>query len=74
MVCKVPVRQKSEFQSKERRDKVSNFDLVVKNGTIITVDATLSKKRWFAVKDGLIAATGDRDDFAGEAKEILYLR
>ena len=52
---------------------MSSFDLVVKNGTIITVDKTLSKKRWIAVKDGLIDAAGDRDDFAGEAKEVIDL-
>ncbi len=52
---------------------MSNFDLVVKNGTIITMDNVLSKKRWIAVKDGLIAAAGDRDDFAGGAKEVIDL-
>ena len=52
---------------------MSNFDLVIKNGTIITVDSTLSKKRWIAVKNGMIAAVGDRDDFAGEAEKIIDL-
>lgn len=52
---------------------MSSFDLVVKNGTILTVDKAMSRKRWFAVKDGLIAAAGDRDDFSGEAKEVLDL-
>ena len=33
----------------------------------------MSRKRWFAVKDGMIAAMGERDDFAGEAKEVIDL-
>jgi len=52
---------------------MSNFDLVVKNGTIITMDNELSKKRWIAVKDGKIAALGDRDDFSGNALETVDL-
>ena len=52
---------------------MSGFDLLVKNGTILTVDKELSRKRWFAVKDGKIAAMGERDDFAGEAKEVIDL-
>jgi predicted amidohydrolase YtcJ len=52
---------------------MSYFDLLIKNGTIITMDKALSKKRWLAVKDGIISAVGDRDDFCGEAKEIIDL-
>ncbi len=53
---------------------MSAFDLVIKNGTVITMDKEMSKKRWIAVKDGLIAATGSRDDFSGEAKTTLDLK
>ena len=51
---------------------MSGFDLVIKNGTVVTVDAEMSKKRWIAVKDGIIQALGD-DDFAGEAAQIVDL-
>lgn len=52
---------------------MSGFDLLIKNGTIITMDKELSKKRWIAVKDGIISAIGDRDDFSGEAKKVIDL-
>lgn len=52
---------------------MSKFDLVIKNGTIITMDGGLTKKRWLAVKDGKIAALGDRDDFTGDALETIDL-
>jgi len=48
------------------------FDLVLKNGTILTMDPDLAVKRWVAVKDGLIKALGD-DDFIGGAAEIIDL-
>ena len=48
------------------------FDILIKNGTIITMDGELSKKRWLAVKDGIIEALGD-DDFTGEAQETVDL-
>lgn len=50
------------------------FDLLVKNGTIITLNENMPECRWIAVKDGKIAACGDRDDFSGEAKEIIDLK
>ena len=49
------------------------FDLVLKNGTIITLNPDLPECRWIAVKDGKIADLGSRDDFAGEAKEVIDL-
>jgi len=51
---------------------MSGFDLLIKNGTVITMDGELSKKRWLAVKDGIIEAVGD-DDFTGEAAETVDL-
>ena len=35
------------------------FDLLFKNGNILTIDQDMSKKRWMAVQDGKIAAIGD---------------
>ena len=52
---------------------MSEFDLLVKNGTILTVDKGMSRKRWFAVKNGMIAAMGERDDFAGTAENVIDL-
>lgn len=52
---------------------MSTYDLLMKNGNIITMDGGLSRKRWLAVKDGLIAALGDRDDFSGTAAEEIDL-
>lgn len=46
---------------------MSSFDLVIKNGTVITMDDNLSLKRWVAVDNGKITAVGDHDDFAGDA-------
>ena len=34
------------------------FDLLLKNGTIITLDPDHPEYRWIAVKDGKIAAGG----------------
>ncbi|MCL1896394.1 MAG: amidohydrolase [Clostridiales bacterium] len=51
---------------------MGGFDLVIKNGSVITIDGDLSKKRWLAVKDGIISALGD-DDFTGEAQEVVDL-
>ena len=53
---------------------MNNFDLLIKNGTIITMDNTLSKKRWMAIKDGIVSATGDHDDFGGNAKQQIDLK
>ena len=51
---------------------MGGFDLVIKNGSVITIDGDFSKKRWLAVKDGIISALGD-DDFTGEAQEVVDL-
>jgi len=51
---------------------MSSFDLLIKNGSIVTMDGDFSKKRWIAVNDGIIQALGD-DDFTGEAKETVDL-
>jgi len=37
------------------------YDLLFKNGNIITMDKSMSKKKWMAVKDGKIDALGDND-------------
>ncbi|MBQ6496263.1 MAG: amidohydrolase family protein [Firmicutes bacterium] len=37
------------------------FDLLFKNGNILTMDQDFSKKKWMAVSDGKIAALGDSD-------------
>ncbi len=50
------------------------FDLLLKNGTIITLDPDHPEYRWIAVKDGKIAAGGIRDDFAGTAKKVIDLK
>ena len=50
------------------------FDLVVKNGTIITLDENQPECRWMAVKDGKVAALGARDDFSGSAKKEIDLK
>ncbi len=51
-----------------------NFDLLLKNGTIITLDPDHPEYRWIAVKDGKIAAGGIRDDFAGTADRVIDLK
>ena len=48
------------------------FDLLFKNGNILTMDQDMSKKRWMAVRDGKIAAIGG-SDCPSEAKEIIDL-
>jgi len=48
-------------------------DLVLKNCNILTMDRNLSKARWVAVKNGIIVALGNRDDFSGEAKKVVDL-
>jgi len=52
---------------------MSSFDLLIKNGTIITMDSGLSKKRWIAVKDGVIKALGDTDDYPDSVKDVVDL-
>lgn len=49
------------------------FDLVLKNGTIITLNPAMPECRWIAVKDGKIADFGSREDFAGEARQVIDL-
>lgn len=44
---------------------MSNFDILVKNGTLVTMDESLSWKRWMGIKDGKITALGDKDDYDG---------
>lgn len=51
-----------------------HFDMVLKNGTVITLDQNQPECRWIAVKDGKIAAMGQQDDFAGEAERVIDLR
>ena len=49
------------------------FDQVLYNGTIITMDETLSKKTWIAVKDGKIAALGEGEAYEKDADELIDL-
>ena len=49
------------------------FDLVIRNGLVLTMDAALSRKGWLAVKDGVIKALGD-GDFSGTAAETIDLK
>ncbi len=49
------------------------YDLLIKNGTIITLDPQMPLCRWLTVKEGRIAALGDRDDFAGTAQRTIDL-
>lgn len=51
-----------------------DFDLILKNGTIITLDPDNPEYRWIGVKDGKIAAAGTRDDFAGNARSVIDLK
>ncbi len=49
------------------------YDLVLKNGNIITIDDSESRANWVAVKDGVIAALG-KGDFDGECAETIDLK
>ncbi len=50
------------------------YDLILKNGNILTMDDKMSTKRWIAVDEkGKIAAIGDRDDAPNEAGRIIDL-
>ena len=51
-----------------------HFDFVLKNGTVITLNEAMPTCRWIAVRDGKIAALGERDDFAGTADRVVDLR
>ena len=51
-----------------------HFDLVLKNGTIITLNEAMPECRWIAVKDGKIVDMGTRDDFAGTADKVVDLK
>lgn len=54
---------------------MSDFDILVKNGTIITVDKDMSWKRWMGIKDGMITALSDRDDYEGcNADRVIDLQ
>ncbi|MDR2295350.1 MAG: amidohydrolase [Clostridiales Family XIII bacterium] len=50
---------------------MSEYELLLKNANIITMDKDLSRKRWLAVRDGRIAATGTDDASAPAAKTVL---
>ncbi|MEG1662157.1 MAG: amidohydrolase family protein [Clostridiales bacterium] len=49
------------------------FDLLIKNGTVLTIDDTMMQGRWLGVKDGVIAAIGCRDDAPAAAKQVIDL-
>jgi len=48
--------------------------MVLKNANVLTMNGNLSKARWVAVNNGIIEAIGSRDDFSGEAKEVIDLQ
>ena len=48
------------------------FDLLFKNGNILTMDQDFSKKRWMGVSDGKIVALGD-DACPEEAGRVIDL-
>lgn len=50
------------------------FDLVFLNGNIITLEPDHPNCRWIAVKDGNIAALGERDDFSGKSEKVVDLK
>ncbi len=53
---------------------MSDFDVLVKNGTIVTMDDSLSWKRWMGVKDGKSRLWRYRDDCGGcNAKRVIDL-
>ncbi len=50
------------------------YDLLLKNGNIITMDTTLPRTEWVGVKDGIIAATGNSEHVPESAKKIIDLK
>jgi len=49
------------------------FDLIIKNGNIITMNTAQPRARWLAIKGGSIAAVGYDDDWPQYAGEIIDL-
>lgn len=50
-----------------------NYDKLLYNGNIITMDKELSRKTWIALKDGVIAALGDGQAPIEHAKQCIDL-
>lgn len=51
------------------------YNLLLKNGSILTMDANMSRKTWLAVDEkGKIAAMGEKDDAPTEAGTIIDLQ
>lgn len=50
------------------------LDKVLYNGTIVTMDASLSTKKWVGIKDGKICALGDDENYEREAEECIDLK
>lgn len=49
------------------------YDVILKKGTILTMDDSLTKYRWVAVKNGKIAKLGVTDDSPEEAVNVVDL-
>jgi predicted amidohydrolase YtcJ len=50
------------------------YDLILKNANIITVDKNMSRRSWAAVNGGKIVALGDNSADAPEGKRVLDLK
>ena len=48
--------------------EINDFDLIIKNGTLVDGTGAKSKPGNIAIKDGIIAAIGD---FSGKANEVI---
>lgn len=50
------------------------FDKVLYNGNVITMDENLSRKKWIGLKDGKIAQLGEDQNYEKEAPELIDLK
>ncbi len=53
---------------------MKQYDLVLKNGNVITMDKELNKAKWIAVKNHKIAAIGNDDSSPQNAAKIIDLK
>lgn len=53
---------------------IMEFDLLLKNANIYTMDEKLTKARWIGVKDGRISAISQENNYPSESKKIIDLK
>ena len=52
---------------------IMEFDLILKNANIYTMDEKLKVARWIGIKDGMISEIGEKGNYHGDGKKIIDL-